>query len=472
MSETKRLEQENPLGTKPVGSLLLEFSVPAILAVLVNAIYNVVDQIFIGQGVGYLGNAATTITFPIITILMAFGTMLGSGGSAYAAIRLGEGKKEEAERALNATFVLAVFFGILLAVLALLFLEPLLWFFGATERSIGYARDYASIILIGTPFSLIGPALSSLARTDGKPRLSMYGVLIGAVLNTILDPIYIFVFHWGVKGAALATITSQLISAVVLAGYFFRYGKNMRLKASCMKPDGKVYRFIFTLGLSSGITQGVSCVMQIVINNSLVYYGDQSTVGGDVALSAMGIVMKMALILVSVCIGISIGSQALVGFNYGARKFDRIQQIYRMSVIASTLSVIVGWLVCQLAPEYVLQLFGGGDAQFMAFGVKSMRIFLGGVFCAGFQIISTQYFQATGQPLKASILSMLRQLLLLVPMILILPLFFGLDGVLIAGPVADVGSAVIVALFMVPEWKKLKEAVEAQKAGKEVALRI
>lgn len=451
-------KKENPLGCQPVGRLLLQFAVPSTISVLVNSVYNIVDQIFIGQGVGYLGNAATTVTFPIITIIMAFATLLGSGGSAYAAIKLGQKRDNEAERTLNNNFTLGVIMGIILAVVSLIFMEPLLSLFGATDTVMPYAKDYASIILIGVPFSVIGPCLSNLARTDGSPRLSMYGILIGAILNTILDPIYIFIFHWGVKGAALATITSQIISAVVLFVYFYKFS-HMRLHLKELKLDPVICKNTFTLGASSGITQLVACIMQITMNNSLVHYGNQSSVGGDVALSAMGIVMKIAMILASVCIGIGIGSQTIFGFNFGAGKYDRIKKLFKDSVLAATISVLIGWLVCQTAPDLVVKLFGGGNKQFVDFAEKCLRIYLGGIFCAGFQIISTNYFQATGQALKASVLSMLRQLLLLIPLILILPLFFGLDGILFAGPAADISSAVIVLLFIIPEMKKLNRKI-------------
>ncbi len=458
MTESTIIHKENPLGTEPVGKLLLAFSVPSIIACLVNSVYNIVDQIFIGQGVGYLGNAATTVSFPMMTIVMAFATLAGSGGGAYAAIKLGEKDVREANLTLNNLFSMSLIIGILISSLGLLFLDTLLRMFGATETVMPYARDYTSIILMGVPFSVLGITMSNMARTDGNPRLSMYGILIGATLNTILDPLYIFVFHWGVKGAAIATITSQILSAGILCHYFWRRG-NMRFQFKLMKLVPRVCVKSLTLGASSGIAQLVACVMQVVMNNSLVYYGNQSDVTGDVALSAMGIVMKIVMILGSVCIGIGVGSQPILGFNYGAGKYKRIRDTYFKAIIYATVSISVGWLVCQTMPHLILRLFGSGNAQFTRFAVKCMRIYLGGLFCAGFQIVSTNYFQATGQPLKASLLSMLRQLIILIPLLLILPLFFGLDGILYAGPVADIGSAVIVACFIIPSMKKLNQKI-------------
>ncbi len=455
---TLTMEGENPLGVRPIKGLLFSFSIPAIISCLVNSVYNIVDQIFIGQGVGYLGNAATTIAFPLMTIIMAFATLIGSGGSAYAALRLGEGRKREALLTLNNLLVIAIGLGILLAATGLIFLKPILTLFGATETTMPYAIDYTSIVLMGVPFSVISIALSNMARTDGHPRMSMYGILIGAALNTVLDPIYIFVLDWGVKGAAIATITAQFVSTVVLCYYFLRKG-NMRFTRRYMKPVGRVWYKIFSLGISSGITSLVACIMQVVMNNSLVYYGNQTEITGDVALSAMGIVMKIAMILASVCIGFGIGAQPILGFNLGAKKYTRVRHTYLLAVSIATGSILIGWAVCQLAPHLVLSLFGKENQTFTDFAVRCLRIYLGGIFCAGFQIVSTNYFQATGQPLKASLLSMLRQLILLIPLLLILPLFFGLNGLLYAGPCADIGSAVIVALFILPEMRKLNRRI-------------
>lgn len=455
---TLTMDGENPLGVRPVKGLLFSFSIPAIISCLVNSVYNIVDQIFIGQGVGYLGNAATTIAFPLMTIIMAFATLIGSGGSAYAALRLGEGRKREALLTLNNLLVIAIGLGILLAATGLIFLKPILTLFGATETTMPYAIDYTSIVLMGVPFSVISIALSNMARTDGHPRMSMYGILIGAALNTVLDPIYIFVLDWGVKGAAIATITAQFVSTVVLCYYFLKKGR-MRFTRRYMKPVGRVWYKIFSLGISSGITSLVACIMQVVMNNSLVYYGNQTEITGDVALSAMGIVMKIAMILASVCIGFGIGAQPILGFNLGAKKYARVRHTYLLAVSIATGSILIGWAVCQLAPHLVLSLFGKENQTFTDFAVRCLRIYLGGIFCAGFQIVSTNYFQATGQPLKASLLSMLRQLILLIPLLLILPLFFGLNGLLYAGPCADIGSAVIVALFILPEMRKLNRRI-------------
>lgn len=454
-------KKENPLGYEPIGKLLGKFALPAVVAMLVNAVYNIVDQIFIGQGVGYLGNAATTIAFPVVTIILAVSTLLGAGGSAFAAIKLGERREEQAEQVLGNVFVLLIGIGVVLAALGLVFLEPMLKLFGATADTMVYAKQYTSIILIGAPFNMLGIGLSNMARTDGSPSLSMYSVLIGAVLNTILDPIYIFVFHWGVTGAAIATITSQIISAVILIAYFVKKG-NMRLHKKSMRLDKYICKSALTLGVSSGITQIAATILQVVLNNSLVFYGNKTSVGGDVALSAMGIVSKISMILLAICIGIGVGSQPILGFNRGAGNHLRVKKTYFKAITAATICSVIGCLLCQLFPHIILKVFGTETAKFTEFAVKCMRIYMLGLFAAGFQVVTTSYFQATGQPLKASILSMLRQLILLIPLVLILPRFFGLNGILYAGPISDITSAVIVFFFAIHEVKKMNKNIQPQ----------
>ncbi len=455
MEQNKMKQGENPLGYKPVGHLLLQFALPAIIAMLVNSIYNIVDQIFIGQGIGYLGNAATTIAFPIVTIILAISTLLGAGGSAYAAIKLGEKNEKEADKTLGTVFAVTLAASVVVMAVAFPLMTPMLKVFGATENTMEYARQYTSVILMGTPFNMLSVVLSNMARTDGNPALSMYAILVGAVLNTILDPVYIFVFHWGVTGAAIATITSQIISAVVLVHYFIFKGKHMRLHTKGLSIDGKICRLALPLGISSGITQVASTILQVVMNNSLVYYGNQTDIGGDVALSAMGVVNKIGMILISICIGIGIGSQPILGFNKGANQPKRMRRTFLLAAGAATAVSITGWLACQIFPGQILSLFGTKDVLFTQFAIRCLKIYMLGIFSAGFQVVTTSYFQSTGQPLKASVLSMLRQLLLLIPLILTLPLTFGLEGILYAGPAADITSMIIVSQFVLYEMRKL-----------------
>ena len=456
--EAVKIRTKNPLGYQPIGHLLMRFAIPSVVSMLVNALYNIVDQIFIGTGVGYLGNAATTVSFPLQTIILALGTMIGAGASAYAAIKLGEKREQEAEHTLGNAFFMLVLAGIIIMVVGLVFLEPILYLFGATAKNFAYSQDYASIILLGTVFNLLGIGLSNMARTDGSPNIAMLSMIAGAVLNTILAPIYIFVFHWGVKGAAIATITSQIIGAVILVYYFLKKS-TMRLHISQMKIKKTIFVSILSLGFSSCITQTAATIMQVVMNNSLVYYGDLTSITGDVALSAMGIVLKISMIITSICIGIGIGAQPILGFNKGARQPKRIKETYKKASSIAVLTSIIGWGVCIAIPGVILSLFGSSDPVFSTFAQRAMRIYMLGIFTAGFQITATSYFQATGQPLKASVLSMMRQLILLIPLILILPLFFGLDGILFAGPIADISSGIVVFVFISKEMKKLNAQI-------------
>lgn len=456
---------DNPMGYEPIGKLLRKFAVPSVIAMLVNSIYNIVDQIFIGQGVGYLGNAATTVALPITTITLAVAMLIGAGGNAFAAIKLGEQKKDVAERTLGTVFFTMVILGILMAVAGFIFLVPMLNLFGATENNLQYAIDYSSVILIGIPFVLCGVGGSNFARTDGSPKVAMISMVVGAVMNTILDPIFIFIFDWGVKGAAVATIMGQIATAVIIMRYFVRKG-NMRFRKAYLRFDIALLKASIALGVSSCITQVSSVFLQIVLNNSLVKYGNMTEVGGDIALSAMGIVMKVSMILLAINIGIGTGAQPILGYNKGAENYSRIQKTYIMASVISTVLSVAGWIACVAFPQYIIAIFGNDNAQFAEFAVMCLRIYMFGIFTSGFQMVTTSYFQATGQAFKASVLSMLRQLIVLIPLILILPLFAGLNGIIYSGPIADFVSAAIILVFAVSEIKKLNLKVAEERRSR------
>ena len=384
--------------------------------------------------------------------------LIGAGGNAFAAIKLGEQKKDVAERTLGTVFFTMIIIGILMAVFGLIFLVPMLNLFGATENNLQYAIDYASIILIGIPFVLCGVGGSNFARTDGSPKIAMVSMVVGAVMNTILDPIFIFVFHWGVKGAAIATIMGQIMR------YFVKSG-NMRFTKEYLRFDFPLLKASIALGVSSCITQVSSVFLQIVLNNSLVKYGNMTDVGGDIALSAMGIVMKVSMILIAINIGIGTGAQPILGYNKGAGNYSRIQKTYILAAVVSTIVSVAGWVACVAFPQYIIAIFGNENAQFTSFAVMCLRIYMFGIFTSGFQMVPTSYFQATGQALKASVLSMLRQLIVLIPLILVLPLFMGLNGIIYSGPIADFVSAAIILVFAVIEIKKLNIKVAEEKGS-------
>ena len=453
MAETS---QQNILGYAPIGKLLKSFAWPAIISMVANALYNVVDQIFIGNAVGYQGITAATVTFPIVTISIAVSGLIGIGSSAYAAILLGEGRREDAETVLNTQTTAGLFVGIVLMVLGLFYLDPLLRVFGATDSTLAYSRDLGGVYILGLPVTMLMIGWSNMARTDGAPLFSMKALLSGVFLNCILDPVMIFLLGWGVLGAGIATVTGQIVSALLLFQYFWHHGTLRLKKAKLCHPDFIKLRRAVAIGASSCLVQVSATIMQIILNNSLLYYGNQAAVGGDAAIGAMGIVMKVNMIFISISVGIGIGAGPIIGFNTGAKHYDRVRKAYFLAVRYALLVTTVGWIACETIPHVLLQFFGSSDAPlFLHFAQDAMRIFLGGVFTAGFQIISTSYFQATGQPLKASILSMLRQFFLLVPLTLIMPLYYGLYGILYAGLAADFISTLVIILFVWKEAKRL-----------------
>lgn len=465
MNEQKseiRYTGSNPLGFAPIGKLLVKFAVPSVTSMLVNSIYNIVDQIFIGQGIGYLGNAATTISLPIVTIILAFSTLIGAGGSAYASIKLGERDKAQAEKVLGNSLTLSLIIGIIIMILGLSFLEPLVRIFGASDNTVAYAMQYARFILYAAPFNVLGIVLSNFARNDGSPVTAMVSLVAGAVLNTILDPIFIFVFNWGVMGAALATAISQVLTAIILIHYFLRKS-NMRFTSKSIKLNFGICKNFIILGISSCVLNMATTFLNIILNNLLVTYGDLSAVGGDIALSAMGVVLKINMIIISICIGIGVGSQPILGFNRGANQPERVRKTYLTAVSMGFAVTMVGFILCQTIPHIVLRLFESNSQEFIDFAVRCMRIYLGAVFVAGIQIVTTNYFQATGQPLKANIMSLLRQVILLIPLLLILPKFMGLDGILYAGLFADLSAGIISTVFAVTEIRKLNRWIDELK---------
>ena len=457
--EEPKIEERNILAYESPEKLLKNIACPAIISMLANSLYNIIDQIFIGQAVGYLGNAATTIAFPIVTVVLALGTLFGVGGSAFAAIKLGEGRKDVAEKVLNTVTTMSFIIGILMMIAGLINLEPILKIFGATDQTMQYSKEFGGVMIAIIPFTMLIIGLANLARADGSPRLAMRSLVGGVLINLVLAPFFIFQFKWGVWGAALATACAQIFSLCVLIWYFIRSSK-MRLSLHyLLKPDLNICRKVMAIGFSSCILQSGATILQICMNNSLLYYGNLSPVGGDMAISAMGIVMKVNMIVISTCVGIGMGAQPIIGFNRGADAPARVKATYLLAARIASIITISGWLCCQFIPEEILQIFGSNGENFMDFAVSCMRLFLGGVFVAGFQIISTSYFQATGQPLKATILSMLRQLILLLPLIFLLPLWFGLYGILYAGMISDLVAASIVAVFMIKEMKKLNREI-------------
>lgn len=450
---------ENPLGYEKISKLLRSFAVPSITATLVSSLYNIVDQVFIGQGVGYLGNAATNVSYPLSTICLAISLLIGIGSASRFSICLGRGDTDQAAKIAGNGVTLMVLAGILYLVLGELMLTPMLRIFGATTEVMPYAQSYASIILIGMPFLILTNGISNLIRADGSPKYSMICMVAGAVVNTILDPIFIFVFQWGMFGAALATILGQILSFLLAIRYLWAF-RTITLEKECFRPDWRDGLHTLSMGISSSVNQIAITIVQVVLNNSLTYYGAMSVYGEDIPLAACGIVMKTNAILLSIIVGISQGVQPIIGFNYGARKYDRVKQAYLLAIRWNFVISAVGFLLFQLFPRPIISIFGSGEELYFDFAVLFMRTFLFMVIVNGVQVLSSSFFTAIGKALKGLLLSLTRQVFFLIPLILILPLWLGIFGVLLAGPIADFIAFVVSVLLVKKEFSILKEQAD------------
>lgn len=444
------------LGKEKIGKLLKAFAIPCIISLVVNALYNMVDQIFIGWGVGYLGNGATNVIFPITVLCLAFSLMFGDGTSAYLSLKLGEKKKKEAESGVTNGIMISIVTSLILGLFIFIFLPQLITFFGGTDSLRTYAMDYGYIIAVGIPFMMIGTTLNSIIRADGSPKYAMNSMIIGAVLNMILDPISIFVFKMGIKGAAYATVVSQIVSFLINVMYLKKF-KSIKITRESFKPSLKVMKNVSMLGISSFITQ-IAVMIIITVQNALYNkYGASSKFGTEIPITVHGIVMKVNMILTSIIIGISAGSQPIVGYNYGARKYDRVKKTLKTVLLLSVSVSTVSFILFQTIPETLIGIFGSGDELYNEFACLTFRIFLMLTICNGIQITSGIFFQAVGKPTKSAFLTLSRQILFFIPAAIILSKYYGVMGVLYAGPVADGLAFVIAAILLTIETKKLNK---------------
>lgn len=447
----------NPLGYEKIPVLLRRYAIPSIIAMVVSSLYNIVDQIFIGQGVGYLGNAATNVAYPLTTICLSIALLIGIGGASRFSLSLGAGDDESARRAAGTAVAMLAAGGVLYAVLIELFLTPLMLAFGATGEVLPYAQEYTRITAIGMPFLILTNGVSNLARADGSPRFSMACMLLGAVINTILDPLFIFAFQLGIGGAAWATVIGQMASCAMALSYLPRFRQVRLTRRSFRIPPREALR-IASLGMSNSLNQLALTLVQIVLNNSLTYYGAFTVYGSDVPLASCGIVMKTNAILIGVIIGLSQGSQPIIGFNYGAKQLPRVWGTYRLAVTCSLVISVAGWLLFQLCPQQIISLFGTGSPEYFEFAVRFMRTYLFMVPVNGVQILSSNFFTAIGKAPRGVFLSLTRQVLFLIPLILILPLFLGLDGILYAAPIADAVAFAVTVVFMLAFYRSTKRS--------------
>lgn len=445
----------NPLGTEPVGALLRRFAIPSIIAMVVGALYNIVDQFFIGQSIGELGNAATNVAFPLTTVCTAVALLLGIGGAAAFNLSMGRGEKDKALHYIGNAAVLLFVAGLLLCLITQIFLEPMLVFFGSPDNVLGYAKEYVRITSLGFPFSILTIGGAHLVRADGSPRFSMICNLVGAVLNTILDPLFIFGFKMGMTGAALATVLGQVVSAILILWYLCHYRAG-RFTKEHLLPQWKYSGYVMTLGLTPCCNQLAMMVVQIVMNNSLTYYGAQSVYGESIPLASAGIINKVSFMFFAFCIGIAQGMQPIASFNYGAKQYDRVKKVIKIALISGLIICTTAFLMFQIFPRQIIGLFGDGSEMYYAFAVRYFRIYLFFTFINNIQPLSSNFFAAIGKPAKGTFLSLTRQIIFLLPLIVIFPRFLGIDGIMYAGPVADLLAAGIAAVMLYQEMKHMR----------------
>ena len=456
IEEQTTMPKENILGTEKIGKLLMKFSIPCIVSLLVSSLYNIVDQIFIGQGVGYLGNAATNIVFPLTVIATAFALLIGDGAAANLSLCLGKKDEKSASKGIGNAVSSIIILSILFLIVGLVFQEGLLKLFGVTTGSYEYAKGYMFYIVLGLPFYMITTAFNSMIRADGSPRYAMASTLVGAIINLILDPIAIFVLKWGVEGAAIATIIGQAVSGMVSL-YYLKKFKTIQLNKESIKINFKTLKSLIALGISSFITQ-ISITLVIIVSNQLMAkYGAVSKYGSDIPLSAFGIVMKVNQIINSIILGIAIGAQPILGFNYGAKKYERVKQTYVRAISLGFIITTIGTLILQLCPQLIINLFGQENDLYNEYAKLCFRRFLMLIIFNSFQITTGIFMQAIGKSIKSAAISLSRQILFLLPAMLIWSMIGGIEGILFSGPTADGLAFLMAATLVTFEFKKIKK---------------
>ncbi len=462
------------LAKAPIGKLMLQFSVPCILSLLVSSLYNIVDQIFIGHAVGYLGNGATNVVFPITVIALAIALMIGDGCAAYLSLCQGKNDKESANQSVGNAVLLFVITGIALAVIFYFGREGILSAFGATENNIDYARGYFNIIVIGIPFYVFTNGMNSIIRADGSPQFAMISTLIGCILNVILDPIALFVLGWGVEGAALATIIGQIVSAA-LGLYYLFHTKSVKLTRASFTLSGKIMKHVLPLGISSFLTQLSIVVTMGVMNSTLVKYGALSKYGADIPMTVVGIVMKVFQIVIAFVVGIAAGSQPIIGYNYGAGHTDRVKKIFRTMIFAEFIIGVVSTIAFEVFPRQIITIFGSESELYFEYAAYAFRIYLATMILCCMQKSISIFLQALGKPVMSMTLSLMRDFVLSVPLILFLPLVnnLGIMGPLFAAPIADVISFLAAIIMVKVVFSQMKtETKQTQKEKNNNSVRI
>lgn len=451
------MDKSRQMESDKIPRLLLKFSLPAIVGLMVNALYNIVDSIFVGRGVGDLGLAGVTVCLPVVTIFIAFIMLIGMGATSLISIRLGEKRGHEAEKILGNALVLFLILGIGLTIFGLIFLEPILTLFGASPDVMPYAKDYMRIILIGSTFLALGTGMNNFIRAEGQPNIAMNTMLIGSVVNIILDYLFIFVFSWGIKGAAAATILSYFITSTWVLYHFLSGNSVLKIRIENFKLEAAIIRGIMIVGFPSFILQVTGSVQQLILNRNLVHYGD------DLALAVIGVIMSITTFLIMPAMGISQGAQPIIGYNYGAKKYDRVKSTLVLSIVSASSIVTLGFIVSKIWPAQLVGLFNKND-ELIRLGVHALGIFFKFIPLVGLQMVSSSYFQAVGKPKQATLLALSRQVIIFIPLLVILPRFWGLEGVWWSAPLSDIGAFIITGVWLWYEMKQLNKTIALTQA--------
>ena len=451
------MKDDNQLLSKSIPRLLLTFSLPAVVGLLVNALYNIVDSIFVGRGVGDLALAGVTVSFPIMTIFIACVMLVGMGATALISLRLGQGKKEEAETIAGNALVLLVIIGLSLTLFGLVFLDKILILFGASPQVLPFAKAYMQVILPGSVFMALGTGMNNFIRAEGKPRLAMRTMLIGTAVNIVLDYVFIFIFNWGIRGAALATVLAYMVTSTWVLYHFFAGQSSLKLKGFHFKLKGPILTAILGLGFPSFIVQVTSSIQQLMLNRRLARYG------GDLALAVIGVIMSITSFLVMPAMGISQGAQPILGYNKGADNQQRVKDTLKLSTLFATGVIVIGSLVAKIWPAQLIGLFNR-NPDLIDLGVHGMDIFFKLIPLVGVQMMGSSYFQATGKAREATLLALSRQVLIFIPLLVVLPHFWGLEGVWWSAPLSDLGAFLLTGAWLLKEVRSLNKAALSQES--------
>lgn len=448
-------QKTKELAELPIPRLMLKFFIPSFIGVFVNALYNIVDRVFIGQGVGSMALSGISVIFPVMLIVMGFGMLIGIGAGVLVSINMGKRDMEKAEQVLGSSFLLMLLVSVLITVIGFSIKGPMLQSFGATAETIGYANDYLNIILAGTVFQVVGFSLNNIIRAEGNARTAMYSMLISAGTNLVLDPIFIFGFGMGVKGAAYATVISMIVLTVWVLLHFRSSKSVVKLKSENIRFNYQILLEIMAIGMAPFFMQIANSFVQGLLNTKLIAFG------GDLAVGAMGIVNSVSTMIIMAIVAINMASQPIIGFNYGAKSYSRVKEALKIAMISASGIALLAFALVQIFPEPIVQIFNSSDSGLLDFGKDGLRIGLLALPVVGFQVVVGNFFQSMGQAKIAVLLTLLRQVIILIPLLFILPNYLGLRGIWISMPISDCCSAIIVVFFLTHQWKKLNVLAEA-----------